>query len=677
MLIATAAFAPSAAATDTNWTSREASPATKTRGRFVWLSVPVSDRPATRQATPETDRQVRVRMLSGREEQGVARDRLAVLEHDFTQRALVVLEPRDRRSADVDAVSRQARLTAPREGCAVRAHQHIVAPRLERQPEPRGPEPAAQHRQALGAPLPAVAVRAMEDRLAVAGIEPRDSGAIVDDAGGDEQVARLRGSASRQHGLVVVGVRHGVDDSDGTHLDAVARQLAPGAVQERQRVHPVAGQIPVQVPRAAVARLTQITDEHRPSAPPEQERRAEPRWSAADDEDVEHRDGRCKRIAIRRRRRRQAGNMHPGWTSASSISSSPPADRAGAAARSGPSRLLCLDRADGSLTHTTFDALPTWLRPGDLLVVNNTRVFPARLIGRRVPSGGGVECLLVARQGSDQGLTGVRPWSDPVTESATEVWEALVHPGQKLKPGARMVFDGPPMLHPEIVERHFHGRRVVRLWTEDGSPVREAVDAIGRMPLPPYIKRADRPEDRDRYQTVFARPRGSVAAPTAGLHFTPALLDALAARGVERAEITLHVGYGTFQPVRVDRVEDHHVEPEGYEIDEAAAISVNRALDEGRRVIAVGTTTTRALEEVARAHDGRLVAGAGSTDLFIHPGFEFRVLGGLLTNFHLPRSSLLMLVAAFAGLDRIRSAYDAAIAAGYRFYSYGDAMLIL
>jgi len=182
-------------------------------------------------------------------------------------------------------------------------------------------------------------------------------------------------------------------------------------------------------------------------------------------------------------------------------------------------------------------------------------------------------------------------------------------------------------------------------------------------------------DDRDRYQTVFARSRGSVAAPTAGLHFTAPLLEALAARGVMVAEITLHVGYGTFQPVRVDRVEDHRLEAERYAIDDSAASLVNRALAEGRRVIAVGTTTTRTLEAVAGAH-GRIVPGEGATDLFIYPGFEFRVIRGLLTNFHLPRSSLLMLVAAFAGRDRVRDAYAAAIAAGYRFYSYGDAMLI-
>ncbi len=330
-----------------------------------------------------------------------------------------------------------------------------------------------------------------------------------------------------------------------------------------------------------------------------------------------------------------------------------------------------------------MSALPERLRAGDLVVVNNTRVFPARLLGRRVPSGGAVECLLVRRLGSDPNPEHMRSsgseldpqiWGHGVRPG--DVWEALMHPGQKLRPGARVVFEGVRTLHAEVLEQRFFGRRVIRLWTDDGSPVDEAVDAIGHVPLPPYIKRGDREDDRDRYQTVFARSRGSVAAPTAGLHFTPELLHALAGRGVQTTEITLHVGYGTFQPVRVDRVEDHRLEPESYAIDATAAAAINAALDEHRRVIAVGTTTTRTLEAVAMAHDGRIVAGAGSTDLFIYPGFDYKVAGGLLTNFHLPRSSLLMLVAAFAGRDRVLSAYHAAIAERYRFYSYGDAMLI-
>jgi S-adenosylmethionine:tRNA ribosyltransferase-isomerase len=342
----------------------------------------------------------------------------------------------------------------------------------------------------------------------------------------------------------------------------------------------------------------------------------------------------------------------------------------------GAGRLLHLDRASGRIAHTRVTALTALVRAGDLIVVNNTRVFPARLLGRRVPSGGAVECLLIARVVSDGGQTGVRPPSDPHLPPG-EFWEALVHPGQKLKSGARVIFEGIHTVHGEVLERRYFGRRLVRLWTEDGSTIDEAVDAIGHVPLPPYIKRADRPADRERYQTVFARARGSVAAPTAGLHFTPDLTASLRSCGVQIAEVTLHVGYGTFQPVRVERVEEHRLDSEQYEIGADAATAIATALGERRRVIAVGTTTTRTLEAVARAHDGAIVAGRGATDLFIHPGFEFRVVGGLLTNFHLPRSSLLMLVSAFAGVERARTAYQAAIAERYTFYSYGDAMLIL
>ena len=333
------------------------------------------------------------------------------------------------------------------------------------------------------------------------------------------------------------------------------------------------------------------------------------------------------------------------------IAQEPAADR-------GRARLLRLDRGSGAVTHTSVSPLADLVSPSDLIVVNNTRVFPARLLGRRVPSGGGVECLLIGQLDDDR-------------------WEALVHPGQKLKPGARVVFEGSLTLHGEVLERRFHGRRVVRLWTEGGHPVWEAIEAVGHVPLPPYIKRPDRADDRDRYQTMFARQRGLVAAPTAGLHFSPALTAALGAKGVEIAEITLHVGYGTFQPVRVERVEEHRVGPERYDIDERAAAAIAAALVEHRRVLAVGTTTTRALEAAACAHGGRVVAGSGIADLFIYPGFEFRVVSGLMTNFHLPRSSLLMLVSAFAGRDQVLAAYRTAIAERYRFYSYGDAMLIL
>jgi S-adenosylmethionine:tRNA ribosyltransferase-isomerase len=327
----------------------------------------------------------------------------------------------------------------------------------------------------------------------------------------------------------------------------------------------------------------------------------------------------------------------------------------------GASRLLVVTRATGAWEEASVRDLPRLLAPGDLLVVNDTRVFPARLIGRRDPSGGAVECLLLER-----------------AEAAR--WLALVHPGQKLKPGARMVFeDGARapgvIVRATVLERQFFGRRLVELEASGAASIDEAVDAIGHVPLPPYVHRADTPEDRERYQTVYARVRGSVAAPTAGLHFDAALLDALARAGIARAPVTLHVGYGTFKPVRVERTEDHRVDAETYDISPstAAAIAATRAA--ARRVVAVGTTTTRALESAAR-ESGVVRVGGGATELFIQPGHEFLAVDALVTNFHLPRSSLLMLVAAFAGRELILSAYRDAISRGFRFYSYGDAMLI-
>ena len=342
-------------------------------------------------------------------------------------------------------------------------------------------------------------------------------------------------------------------------------------------------------------------------------------------------------------------------------------------AERGEARLLVLRVGAAAREHRAVGDLPHLLTAGDVLVVNNTRVFPARLLGRRVPTGGAVECLLVGRLNGDT----PRELHEGELGRQGEQWEALMHPGQRLVPGSHVVFDGARPLHAEVVERLFHGRRVIRLWTADGSPVDDAIDAIGHVPLPPYIKRADGPEDRERYQTVFARPRGSVAAPTAGLHLTRPLIAALEARGVVLVEITLHVGYGTFQPVRVERVEEHRLEPERFSIEEPAAAAINLALEERRRIVAVGTTTTRALEASALEHDGRIKAGVGATGLFIFPGFEFRVVGGLLTNFHLPRSSLLMLVSAFAGRERTMTAYAEAVRERYHFYSYGDAMLLL
>ncbi len=340
------------------------------------------------------------------------------------------------------------------------------------------------------------------------------------------------------------------------------------------------------------------------------------------------------------------------------IAQTPPAER-------GTSRLLILERATGRVTHGHIQDLPAWLRRGDLLVVNDTKVFPARLVGRRVPSGGRIECLLLDRHPGDR-------------------WDALVHPGQKLKVGARFVCGDAdqsagekPMrqIWGEIEGRDSFGRRTVRLWTESGRDVDAVVDEIGHMPLPPYIARPDGPLDIDRYQTVYARARGSVAAPTAGLHLTPALLDRLAQDGVERTSVTLHVGYGTFKPVRVEDVEAHTVDVERFDVPPDAAARMASARAAGSRIVAVGTTTVRTLESAGAS--GAVCAGAGETRLFIHPGHRFQIVDALLTNFHVPRSSLLMLVCAFAGREAVLQAYREAVAARYRFYSYGDAMLIV
>jgi S-adenosylmethionine:tRNA ribosyltransferase-isomerase len=333
----------------------------------------------------------------------------------------------------------------------------------------------------------------------------------------------------------------------------------------------------------------------------------------------------------------------------------------------GASRLLVVDRAAGTWREAGIADLPTLLNPGDLMVANDTRVYPARLLGRRDPTGGAVECLLLERVEGD-------------------AWQALVHPGQKLKPGARVVFEDAARapgvrLTAEILERRFHGRRLIRLEVTGAPDVDAAIDALGHVPLPPYIHRPDSAADRERYQTVFARARGSVAAPTAGLHFDEPLLSAIRARGIGWATVTLHVGYGTFKPVRAERVEDHVVDPEWYEIPASTSAAIERVRATGRRVVAVGTTTTRALEHDARL--GAISGGPSSTgraglaDLFIYPGFAFRVVDGLVTNFHLPRSSLLMLVCAFAGRELVLDAYRDAVRRGFRFYSYGDAMLVL
>ena len=321
-------------------------------------------------------------------------------------------------------------------------------------------------------------------------------------------------------------------------------------------------------------------------------------------------------------------------------------------------RLMWLDRSTGACSHYRVSDVVDLLGSGDLLVVNDTRVVPARLYGRRNPTGGAVECLLLSR----------------IDERH---WEALVHPGQKLKVGARVDFEtAGHRLQMEVVGRHYHGRRTVALSTDDGD-VESCIEAIGHVPLPPYIKRSDSTVDRERYQTVYARSRGSVAAPTAGLHFTQELLDRLRDRGVSCHAITLHVGYGTFEPVRTRDITKHRVASEEYEVPFETADAVNRALDAGRRIVAVGTTTTRTLEAVAAENGGRLIPGRGRTDLYIYSDFKFKVINGLITNFHLPRSSLLLLVAAFAGRENVLRAYGTAVAQRYRFYSYGDAMFVI
>jgi len=327
------------------------------------------------------------------------------------------------------------------------------------------------------------------------------------------------------------------------------------------------------------------------------------------------------------------------------------------------SRMLVVSRDGASWRDGSFAEFPSELREGDTVVVNNTRVFPARLVGRREPTGGRVELLLVRRR---EDLGG-------------EAWEVLARPARRLDDGARLTF-GDGRLSAETLSATADGAgRVVR-FNADGD-FGALLEEFGRMPLPPYIKResddlVSRDEDRERYQTVYAAASGAIAAPTAGLHFTPRIFEALRARGVRVVEVTLHVGYGTFAPVRADELGGHRVASERYEISEAAAREVNATRARGGRVVAVGTTTVRALESAA-VEAGRVAAGRGETGLTILPGYEFRATDALLTNFHLPRSSLLVLVSAFAGRELMLSAYRHAVGAGYRFYSYGDCMLIL
>lgn len=335
------------------------------------------------------------------------------------------------------------------------------------------------------------------------------------------------------------------------------------------------------------------------------------------------------------------------------------------------SRMLHLP-ASGALQDRSFGDFPELLQPGDLIVLNNTRVFPARLYGRR----GGARAQPVssrnpASQDFPQGRVEVL-LTRQISQEPNE-WECLVRPGRKIGVGESLFFGEQNQLQADVIARGSFGERRLRF-----RPVEDfwrSVEEIGHVPLPPYIARPDRSGDRERYQTVYAQERGSVAAPTAGLHFTPEILTRLRDRGIETAEITLHVGLGTFQPIRVERVEDHTLHRESYQISSEAAAKINDALDQGRRVVAVGTTTVRTLEHSA-SPTGRIKAGNGEADIFIYPDFKFRVVAALLTNFHLPQSTLLMLVSALAGRERVLQAYEHAVEKRYRFYSYGDCMFV-
>jgi len=337
------------------------------------------------------------------------------------------------------------------------------------------------------------------------------------------------------------------------------------------------------------------------------------------------------------------------------------------------SRLLHLERASGVLHDRCFRDFPELLRPDDLVVFNNTRVFPARLYGSR--SGSKSQPVSPRNPAAGEFLKGrVEVLLTRQVSCEPNEWECLVRPGRKIGIGEKLFFGDTGQIRGEVIERGKFGQRKIRFSSSEDFFA--LVESIGHVPLPPYIARPDNPEDRERYQTIYARERGSVAAPTAGLHFTPEILARIRERGIETAEITLHVGLGTFQPVRVERVEDHHkLHSESYVISPDAADTINRALDSGRRIVAVGTTTVRALEHSAK-ESGRVVAGRAEAGLFIYPAYEFRVVRALLTNFHLPQSTLLMLVCAFGGTRPVLAAYRHAVEQRYRFYSYGDCMLL-
>jgi len=322
------------------------------------------------------------------------------------------------------------------------------------------------------------------------------------------------------------------------------------------------------------------------------------------------------------------------------------------AARRDQSRLMIVNRAAGTIDHGRFADIATLVAPGDVLALNTTRVFRARLLGTR-DSGAPAEVFLLKPLGDDR-------------------FEALVHPGGKVKPGRTIHIA--PELDVDVLEVTDRRSRIVQL--RSPLPVDEAIERFGHVPLPPYIARSDEATDTDRYQTVYANESGSVAAPTAGLHFTPELLDTLAAKGVRRADLLLHVGAGTFKPVETDDPADHVMHEEWFRLSEAAAETLNAARANGRNIWAVGTTSVRTLESAAR-EDRSFAAASGDTRIFIRPPYEFRAVDKLITNFHLPRSTLIMLVAAFAGYDLTMRAYRTALETGYRFYSYGDAMVIL
>lgn len=317
----------------------------------------------------------------------------------------------------------------------------------------------------------------------------------------------------------------------------------------------------------------------------------------------------------------------------------------------GTSRLLYLP-SEGGTRHLSVADLPEILRAGDLLVVNDTRVIPSRLFGQAAGSSAAVEVFLV----------------EPSPAGDAAEWIALTRPGKRSRPGMKIAFEG---LAAEVLATRGDGSRLLR-FSEDPRP---HLERLGHVPLPPYIARPDTVADRERYQTVYARSEGAVAAPTAGLHFTPEILAALAAKEVETATLTLHVGLGTFKPMKVEEIAEHRMDAERYEVPAATAEAVERTRRRGGRVVAVGTTATRTLETVA-TEGGKIAPGSGRTDIFLTPGYPFQVVDVLLTNFHLPRSTLLLLVSAFAGRERILAAYQEAIATGYLFYSYGDAMLL-